>query len=443
MKLWKKSILLVLSIFFIFALCACDKNGDGDLESPSDYSDDNSVTVTDFGFYKMETVSTLRPRPISELKHVEGTKEYTLPGLCANKAITVGIKITTKNESTEEKTLNYRITVNNVVGYKLSDNSNKYNVMIRTINEDTSSPKIEVSDIAVVAAAGKEETHRFQFEYECINKDKDTLEPQDWTLSSDSGKQIDKLVLNLTEINLGRKMQEPKVKCDDGKIIVIPTEETNGVFGFVNGDVENPRSFIEEDGQYSLSVDKSGEYTIKILSTELRIEDYDCSVSCKLLESPVVGFTKEGDSVMLEWNSVANAESYDIYNADTGELIGNTEQTSFDVYKYINGESLFIVKAHADKDFVFNSVESNEVTLRKLAVPTIVLKLGKIEWNAVNGAEKYGIYVDGVLSATTDDNSFRINENYRDKKICVRALAPEDGNFVSSEFSNTVKGDVN
>ena len=116
----------------------------------------------------------------------------------------------------------------------------------------------------------------------------------------------------------------------------------------------------------------------------------------------------------LGWSEVSGAASYDIYI--NGTKAGSTSETSFTpeaskvaagantVYVVPVGECNLSASATAGTDFAHNG----EITIYKLKQAS-GLKYGtdgKLTWSALSGDVTYEVYVNGVLAATTQENSY-------------------------------------
>ena len=222
-----------------------------------------------------------------------------------------------------------------------------------------------------------------------------------------------------------------------------------------------------------IGMDKNRVYTIKIRPfmessegriygsfSELAILKFeDTTEEVKLDKVNNFNVSVVGTKVNLNWNSVSNADGYEVlvempggtdavYSVDTNKLTlqnfsaGYTYKAKVRAYKYVNGN-----KVYGDYSSLKNiTIEKEEeikldrVTNLKVAVTG---KTAKFTWNRVSGASGYELEIydpdKGYLTVTTTTTSKTItgfdnsDENY---SVRVRAYKNVNGNKIYGEYSS-------
>lgn len=143
---------------------------------------------------------------------------------------------------------------------------------------------------------------------------------------------------------------------------------------------------------------------------------------------------------VISWNEVENAENYEIY--ENGEKVAAQSETSYTVTKTAKGTYKFKIKA-IDADGVYSASEfSNEVTYTvetdKLSAPKISKQDNIISWTAVQHADGYEVYENGVLVTSQAETSFTIQKTEAGTyRYTVKAIS-NSPDYTASEFSNEV-----
>ena len=191
-----------------------------------------------------------------------------------------------------------------------------------------------------------------------------------------------------------------------------------------------------------------GDYviTIRAVADGRESSGFSNSVTFRVLRTLDAPQNLRVTGTTLEWNAVDGANQYAIY------VDGTRRQTvsvlMFDLSTILTEIGDFRIQVRALGNDVIASELSGDVTFRvhgPLDAPVLNINNNVLSWNAVDAAERYEIWVDGVLHAnnitvltyTLDMAVFGVEREYR---ITIRAVA--DGR-PNSPFSNevTFKGD--
>ena len=145
-----------------------------------------------------------------------------------------------------------------------------------------------------------------------------------------------------------------------------------------------------------------------------------------------------GNYLLITDNSGGLVKSYDIYA--NSQFLTKTTQTTFDLSNiyFQNGTNTIYVIAKA-LGYFDSEPSASKTYIVTLKAPTISLdgELLTITDNS-NKAESFGIYVNGVLAKTIEDNSFDVSQiNFTESinEITVKSIAR---GYNSSNFSNSV-----
>lgn len=194
------------------------------------------------------------------------------------------------------------------------------------------------------------------------------------------------------------------------------------------------------------------EYTIKAISNNSNFTESDMSnsVSYKVrgqLDTPVISLEENS----LTWNTVANAENYDVYENDILiDTIANDASAAKQVYA-ITQQSVgiyeYTVKATTTNDDYKKSELSNAVTYvvkapkTKLAAPVLNLdeEAGIIAWQPIDNASRYNVTMNGQNMGNQVGTSYTINVTESGEYIFkVKAIPGNTDNYVESEYSEPV-----
>ncbi len=149
-------------------------------------------------------------------------------------------------------------------------------------------------------------------------------------------------------------------------------------------------------------------YKVRAYSLELGYSDYSSyDTGFKKLIAPTGVIATNGTSTSysrVTWNSVTGAESYYIYRSTSSSgsysYIGQTSSLSYDDTSAGPGTLYYYkVRAHSSV-FGFSDYSSYDTGFKKLSTPTGVSASDgtysdwvRVTWNAVPGADLYGVFV--------------------------------------------------
>lgn len=194
------------------------------------------------------------------------------------------------------------------------------------------------------------------------------------------------------------------------------------------------------------------EYTIKAISNNGNYTDSDMSnsVTYKVraqLATPVISLEENS----LTWDTVANAENYDVYENDILiDTIANDASAAKQVYAIIQqavGIYEYTVKATTTNDDYKKSELSNAVAYEvkapktKLATPVLNLdkEAGIITWQPIDNASRYSVTMNGTNVGTQVGTTYTINVTESGEYIFkVKAIPGNTDNYVESEYSEPV-----
>ena len=194
------------------------------------------------------------------------------------------------------------------------------------------------------------------------------------------------------------------------------------------------------------------EYTIKATSSnsEYTNSDMSNSVSYKVraqLDTPVISL--EDNS--LTWNTVSNAENYDVYENDILiDTVANDASAAKQVYAITQqavGIYEYTIKATTTNDDYKKSELSNAVTYVvkapkiKLATPVLHLdeESGTITWQPIDNASRYNVTMNGQNMGNQVGTSYTISVTESGEYIFkVKAIPGNTDKYVESEYSDSV-----
>lgn len=270
----------------------------------------------------------------------------------------------------------------------------------------------------------------------------------------DSGMYEDSDICNITTLTYVLKLSTPDISLStlgDTSVHIKWHREPNASsyeIGLDDGD-----SYIEgninvnEDVLYCIFNDISigHPYTIKAIAKD---DSGKCEASELLsidftltkLDTPQVRLIEDGDSVTLSWFEVENAEWYHI--VQNGLDVDSINGTS---YKFENLEPSVIyrfgVQALAGGPYVCSNMATVEYTCPEAEIPTPdITKLAAplfeiiditdnsldLDWEAVQFAERYKIYLDDEELGTTDRTSYTITDLAPGTKYIIGVQSIDD-----------------
>ena len=157
---------------------------------------------------------------------------------------------------------------------------------------------------------------------------------------------------------------------------------------------------------------------------------------------------------VLSWDSVINADTYNIYSGDT--KIGSTTSTAIDLYDLLttNGTYQITIKASNSQDIYYLEstasaiIEFTKNSAGKLAAPTNLTKASSytLSWDAVENADGYNVYYQNTgdenytlltkVTSTTASYSSLTSGSYN-LNFVVTAI-DSTGTYDESDYSNSV-----
>ena len=464
----KKILLMVLCLFTMVFFVSCDDSeitltGDINGTSTKEVFCYDSVEIT---IAKKDASNNTSDIDKNQIVKPTTDRDFTLEGLTQNKAVLVRITFITSNKSSvEPHTFEPEFTITNSKGYKLSNASSK-DVSIVPINEGTSNEGIKVSNLSFTVAPGvSNQKQSFVFVYECTKSSGNlSYIYQNWTFSASdlNNKVIHQAQATLKFPSNYNQISAPKIQYLDNSIEIISEEATYADYMFEadsntnDGDSNMLWDIPKNNGKYSLPIEKSGKYTIKLRSSDLITQDYEMVFDAIVLDKPKCNLTYDKK---LEIQNVAGVTTYELFVYDNSTRLLNSisyivddssDKTVLDVSKilesYDSGNYQIKIYSNSTNNEIFRSVNSTTINLFKLNAPVISVSGKTISWNSIENAYKYEIYLNGELFAEVStpnlDGSYSYNNrkfSYGDK-ITVVAYSSEDvTNIYQSNMSNVVE----
>ena len=165
--------------------------------------------------------------------------------------------------------------------------------------------------------------------------------------------------------------------------------------------------------------------------------DIEVTGGATVLAAPVV--VANGNSVA--WEAIEGASYYEIYI--NGVSVANTTDTFYTVDLAAGAYNVNVVAVVRNSESTTRSEMSKTVTCivsgKALAAPFATLDGDVVSWSPVEGAECYGVYVNGVAETEVEQTSYRITyaqTGVYDVKIKAKTTVSGIDN---SNFSNAVK----
>lgn len=151
------------------------------------------------------------------------------------------------------------------------------------------------------------------------------------------------------------------------------------------------------------------------------------------LAAPVITISEEG---VVSWDEVEHADSYEIY--EDGSSIKEQAETSYTITTTVGGMHIYKVKAKSSNSAYLDSEFSNQLIYTvsvQLSTPVITsIEDCVISWQAVEHADGYEVYQDGVLIGTADTTEFFITSAPATHVYTVKATSTAD-QYTTSEAS--------
>ena len=147
-----------------------------------------------------------------------------------------------------------------------------------------------------------------------------------------------------------------------------------------------------------------------------------------------IGVETDESSVTLSWNSIGGAKGYKVYVYDSDDAlisVKKTDETTITFKKLTNGETYrFVVKyTLSGRSYLSNYSDEAKVTI--MYKPFVKVSAGfgsvKLNWEAVEGAEKYAVY------KINDGRAVKFIET---TKLSVRISTSEEGIYGVKAYVN-------
>ena len=147
-----------------------------------------------------------------------------------------------------------------------------------------------------------------------------------------------------------------------------------------------------------------------------------------------IGIETDASSVTLSWNSIGGAKGYKVYVYDSDDAlisVKRTDETTITFKKLTNGETYrFVVKyTLSGRSYLSNYSDEAKVTI--MYKPFVKVSAGfgsvKLNWEAVEGAEKYAVY------KINDGRAVKLTET---TKLSVRISTSEEGIYGVKAYVN-------
>lgn len=161
------------------------------------------------------------------------------------------------------------------------------------------------------------------------------------------------------------------------------------------------------------------------------------------LVAPVISLDEE--TAVISWNTVEHANYYEVY--EDAIRVARVTTTTYTIAQYDEGTYVYSVKAFsvsADytasefSNFVTYTVESVGGQQEILEAPVIALDGNVLSWSAVEHADSYSIYENGVLIATIAETSYTIRQYMPAEYTYMVRAKSNNFQYVISSSSNAV-----
>ena len=247
------------------------------------------------------------------------------------------------------------------------------------------------------------------------------------------------------ECECGEKSDVSEHISDGGKITVPATYYTNGVKTYsctVCGYV------METETIFAKGPNNGHYYPIyPVIPTTSTEPGYTVS-AVKFTEKVSVKTSIKGDTLILSWDEISNADKYYVYQYKNGKYVSikSTANNSVLLKGLKNGESYqFMVRYVVDgklSPMAYSSKFTVKVSFNPAPKAVAEKDSVKLSWKAVSKAEKYAIYkyVDGkaIKLAEVKGTSVRINKLSPDTEYSYIVSAYVDGEWTKMYKSNVV-----
>lgn len=228
----------------------------------------------------------------------------------------------------------------------------------------------------------------------------------------------------------------PPVLTIDGNVVswdAVPNAQSYEVF-------VNDRSVGKQSElTYEVTETAVGKYfvAVKAIAGSALYRDSGASYSVLYivtikLDAPEL--TVEGN--VVSWDDVNNATGYEVYV--DGAKRTETEQTTFTLADRENDSYTVTVKSISTDDTYSTSDASNSVEIvvrTKLAAPQTTENEGVIEWEAVENAHSYDVYINGIKKDAVTETVYTLAETVANKYEITVVAVPSDDDYAPSTAS--------
>ena len=440
----RKKLSIILAILLYFTLTSC--SGPQWLSGlPWGSSDPIKYDKVEITISKYGDSNSLQNIDKNQIVGPTEEGEFSLPGLTQNKMVLVRVKFVVSNLGDEAYVFKPYFTISRSKGYQLARYSEDAD--ISTKNQGTKDEYIEVSGISKTIEVGTlKHSIPYVFTYVCRQTPDLNMIYQDWDFydQSNNNKKIHNTVVALNFPTNYDTIPEPDYVYNDNSIDIISDDPKVKYCNYYFG--EKLHSISKVDGKYTIPVEKSGDYEIKLRSDDILTEDYDKKIYLKVLDD--VSNAKFTNDKLVSFDPVNDANKYDIVILDSND----NEMDSFSITDtkinikekiaaYSGGVYKVKIYSNSTENRIFKSLNGIKMDFIVLNSPEVTIKNKEISWSAVSGATKYKIYKKNeFLTETTELKYFDSDFMYGDELYVV--AASESLNQFDSLKSNKVKVSV-
>lgn len=430
----KKICLLVITVLFCLSLSSCkgpqwlawlpwvEADDETNEEKPSttqtsgiEDSDNSSISYdsVEITISKYGDINSLQDIDKNKIVGPTTDKEFDLASLTQGKMVLVRVKFCVSNKGETDYVFKPHFTISKSKGYQLSNYSEE-SAIIKPENEGTADEKIVVRGLSKTIRSGnKGQVVPYVFVYECTKTPNVSMVYQDWEFFDDT-KSLTQLIHSVS-VSLKfpknyEKIKEPEYKYNDNSIDIFSTDSNVKYVNYYFGG--HLDELNKNGGKYTLQINKSGKYTLKLRSNVLDIMDYSKDFDVVVLADVSNLIISNDKKVSFNKNNLAN--KYEIVIKDSS---GNTKYSSIvtntiidisdAISSYSSGEYTVYVYANSSENLVFRSINGTKTKITKLNEPVISVKGLKISWEEVKEATKYLVYKNNELVKETRELSYR------------------------------------
>lgn len=436
-------ICMLLAVCIVFGFTACN-NTTEQLNAPQITLSGNVISweaiehADSYEIYEANThIATRSGTSYTINKTVEGTYAFTVKAASSdtkyntsNNSNIVSYTYTVTNTETEQLSAPTITLTDNVLSWAAVENAVLYEIYL---NDSLVTRQMETTYTIRQTAPGT-----YNYTVKAVSGD------EHYTTSNASN--VVAYVVNEVS-NTPVQLDAPVITVDEqtGVVSWNAVEHATGYIVFENNDDVSTQT----ETTYTITQTLVGTYNYSVIATSLNaayttsprsnIETY--TINPTQLTAPVV--TREGR--LLSWEEVENADEYEVYE-NSRRVSTQTEnsyvitQTRYGTYNYTviaKSSSTQYISSNASEPVEFVLVDNAPL----LDAPEITLdnETGVISWNAVEHADGYRIYENGILIFATEELFYSITRlNPGTYSYTVRAICDSE-NYRASEQSNAVE----